>query len=274
MQTISILGCGWLGKALARQLVEQGYCVKGSTRTSEKLSAIAQQGAQALQVYLPAPQTEPQLRELLSCHWLVVSVPPSHRHKLENHYAKQIDSLVESFQLLENQPKVIYISSTSVYLECNGVVTEESPIKSAQQDEIAYAEEVLRNHCKATVVRCGGLMGYDRIPGKYFIGQVVDTGQIPVNFIHRDDAVALITTIIKRNVVNEIFNAVAPLHPTRQEVYLTNAQKFGWSPPIFVSPSQPKSFKIVSSNKAVEQLGFRFLFPNPMEFYYENSISK
>ena len=35
---ISILGCGWLGKALAESLISGNYNVKGSTTQTEKLS--------------------------------------------------------------------------------------------------------------------------------------------------------------------------------------------------------------------------------------------
>jgi 3-hydroxyisobutyrate dehydrogenase-like beta-hydroxyacid dehydrogenase len=40
MKNVSILGCGWLGKSLAISLLDEGYSVKGSTTTEEKLELL------------------------------------------------------------------------------------------------------------------------------------------------------------------------------------------------------------------------------------------
>ena len=37
---ISIIGCGWLGLPLAKELIKDTYIVKGSTTTTNKLSAL------------------------------------------------------------------------------------------------------------------------------------------------------------------------------------------------------------------------------------------
>ena len=34
-KTVSILGCGWLGTALGRKLMSNGFAVKGSVATAE-----------------------------------------------------------------------------------------------------------------------------------------------------------------------------------------------------------------------------------------------
>ena len=41
---VSILGCGWYGKALARALLQKGMTVKGSATSAEKLEALAASG--------------------------------------------------------------------------------------------------------------------------------------------------------------------------------------------------------------------------------------
>ena len=40
MTKISILGCGWLGLPLAKAIVENGFSVKGSTTSSEKIATL------------------------------------------------------------------------------------------------------------------------------------------------------------------------------------------------------------------------------------------
>ena len=49
-----------------------------------------------------------------------------------------------------------------------------------------------------TVIRFGGLIGYDRMPGKFLTGKKdLPNGDAPVNLIHRDDCVQIIYQIIK-----------------------------------------------------------------------------
>ena len=40
MKRVSVLGCGWLGKSLSISLLDEGYSVKGSTTTEEKLELL------------------------------------------------------------------------------------------------------------------------------------------------------------------------------------------------------------------------------------------
>ena len=50
INTISILGSGWLGLPLATQLYKQGFHVKTSTRHRERFSEISTAGASAFYV--------------------------------------------------------------------------------------------------------------------------------------------------------------------------------------------------------------------------------
>lgn len=271
MQTISILSCGWLGMPLAGRLVQEGYRVKGATRTPEKLAQIEAQGAAAYLVNLPAQAANDQLNELLDCDLLIINIPPQRRSGLPSAHGEHMDYLAEKMRQKARIPQVIYVSSTSVYRDTNGEVTETSALNSPKEDVIVYAEQLLQREFGAAILRCGGLMGQDRIPGKYFIGRTVDTGEIPVNFIHQADVIGLLLAMIHKGITREVYNAVAPLHPTRREIYLANAAKFGWQPPVFTVPAQPIPFKIVSSDKAIRELGYEFVFPDPMQFTYDTN---
>jgi 3-hydroxyisobutyrate dehydrogenase-like beta-hydroxyacid dehydrogenase len=54
MTQISILGCGWLGLPLAKALLENGFAVKGSTTSQEKLSVLENSGIQPFLIALSA----------------------------------------------------------------------------------------------------------------------------------------------------------------------------------------------------------------------------
>ena len=54
---VSIVGCGWLGVPLAVQLLAEGYLVKGSTTSPEKVPLLQQTGVEAYAASLtPDPQ--------------------------------------------------------------------------------------------------------------------------------------------------------------------------------------------------------------------------
>lgn len=67
-----------------------------------------------------------------------------------------------------------------------------------------------------TVIRFGGLLGDNRIPGKYFSGKENVPGHPPVNYIHRKDAVNAVLWIIEKNLWNETYNIVCPKHPEKR----------------------------------------------------------
>jgi NAD dependent epimerase/dehydratase family enzyme len=65
---------------------------------------------------------------------------------------------------------------------------------------LIQVENLLKNALgeNVTILRCGGLMGAERIPAKYFAGKTINTGAIPVNYVHQEDAVGVVTQFLKR----------------------------------------------------------------------------
>jgi nucleoside-diphosphate-sugar epimerase len=170
---------------------------------------------------------------------------------------------------------VIFVSSTGVYPDLNRTVVEadvHSPKGSAQPEMVAAENRIgaLRPEKTATILRLSGLLGYNRIPGKYVQGQKdMVTGDIPVNYIHRDDAADIIQAIIGQGVQNETFNITAPLHPIRRKVYIDSCAQFGWEAPTFKTPEQQPAFKIISGEKFKEAYQYEFKYADPLMFHYE-----
>lgn len=74
-ETISILGCGWLGLPLGAKLVEAGYSIKGSSTREEKRAVIHEAGMQPCLLTL-TPEPEGELEPLLNSDILFINVPP------------------------------------------------------------------------------------------------------------------------------------------------------------------------------------------------------
>lgn len=251
---ISIIGSGWLGFPLAKQLIAQGYQVNASTTSSERLVELA--AANITPFILDIKQPVSQLNGLLKGDILIVNIP-----------SKDITGFKNLIIELEKTAitKVIFISSTSVYKNENKIVDEED--KSALLTCPLLAIEALFQASKAfktTIVRFCGLIGYSRHPGYFFKqGKQVNSADAPVNLIHRDDCINIIIQIIEQGRWGEVFNACADTHPTKREFYSQACKKVGRPIPVF-EQSKPVSYKIISNSKVKQHLQYQLLYPDLM----------
>jgi hypothetical protein len=275
---ISILGCGWLGLPLAQRLLKDDISseVKGSTTSPEKIEQFSVLGIQGF-IFNLNPELSGESSEIktfFDSDVLTISIPPKLSKNEPDFHPRQIKSVIEAIKN-SSVKEIIYISSTSIYPDLNRMVTEEDVTTPEQSPSPAMVEAEnllinLRGERTVSILRHGGLLGYNRIPGKYVKGQKdMTTGSIPVNYIHRDDAVGIITAIIKSGILNETFNVVAPLHPTRREVYEKSCAQFGWETPTFKEPENSPDFKTISAEKLTSFYKYDFKFPDPLEFYYK-----
>ena len=270
-EIVSIIGCGWLGLPLASRLEAEGYIVRGSTTSPEKLPELRQKGIDAYSLQLN-PEPVGDLTALLRANTLVINVPPKAGKMGDAFHPQQIAHLTEAIRQSPVE-HVIYVSSTSVYPETNQTVMEDDVLTEAQSasPSLVRAEQLvqaLAPRRKVTILRYGGLMGYDRIPGKYVAGRTVDTGAAPVNYLHRDDAVGILQRMVDEWEPG-VFNGVAPEHPTREAIYRKSCADFGYKLPTFVAPADPLSYKIVSPDKLLRTTNYEFRYPDPLEFFYE-----
>ncbi len=276
--SISILGCGWLGLPLGKHLSDKNYVVKGSTTHIEKLPILQENGIEAFQIQLNPQVVGQNMDNFLNSETLLINIPPRISLQKADAHVEQISNLLPSIKV-SSIKNIIYISSTSVYPELNREVFEED-VKTPEQSAsptMVKAENLLKDFCKdsklnLTILRCGGLMGYDRIPAKYFSGwKGLTTGDIQVNYVHRDDVIKVIETVIDKEIWNETFNIVSPIHPTRKEIYAKNCEELGFEMPEFVKPNEAQPFKIISSQKWLERSKYSFIYENPLDFYYKKA---
>ncbi len=269
--TISLIGLGWLGIPLAEQLLIAGHRVVGSTTTPEKVTLLRQKGISAYHLVLN-PQPVGELATLLDADVLVVNIPPKAGQHGGTFHPEQMQLLAHEVASSSVQ-HVIYVSSTSVYPELNQELFEADVVTPDQSaaPRLVEAEQhwlALSGQKKITIVRCGGLMGGQRIPGKYVAGKPVDSGSVPVNYIHQTDAVGLILAVIQQGLTG-MYNAVAPHHPTREAIYRKSCADFGYALPTFISPASPVPFKQINGDKITAATGYAFVYPDPLFFRYQ-----
>jgi len=247
-QSISILGCGWLGLPLAKELLDKGFEVKGSTTSSNKLDQLSKVGIDPFLVHIGDKTSS--AKNFFNTEILVVCIP-----------SKDVNNFKLVIKQIENAKieKVIFVSSTSVYQNTNKVVTENSPTRST---ELIQIENSFKNntHFKTTILRFGGLIGYDRQPGTFHKeGKIIANPEGFVNLIHRVDCIQIIEQIIIKNIWNNTFNACMDSHPSRREFFTSERLKFTDSKTLFDEASI-SSYKIISSNKLKNSMAYNFIF--------------
>lgn len=274
MKKVSIIGLGWLGLPLAHHLKSLGIEVVGSTTSSDKQSRIQPEGIPAVQFELnPFPQGK-GFQALFEAGILVVNIPPRSRTQGADFYLEQLKFLRS---MIDQSPikKVIFVSSTGIYPEIpkKEEYTEISPLslENCGNQTLLKAEEMMEKDrgFDLTIVRFGGLMGGERIPGKYFAGKENVAGHTRVNFIHRNDAVGMLAWIIEKGLWNEVFNGVAPIHSLRKDIYERNHQDLGFPLPASYQQGTHGNDRLIFGKKIISY-GYQFQYPDPLDFPYSD----
>lgn len=272
MNRISILGCGWLGFPLALKLAEKGFQIKGSVTTRSKLKKLEAAGIEPYRLLLHPDRVWLKDESFFDTDLLIVAIPPRRVDFIETIFPGQIQQLVGLLKK-HQVPRVLFISSTSVYNELDGIVVEEDvllPEKSSGK-ALLLAEYLLTQNpnFQATVLRFGGLIGADRNPARFLSRKkAAVSGSKPVNLIHLDDCIQIIEKIIEDQVWGETFNACCPEHPSRQDFYEKASSISGIQAPEFNQETAP--FKIVDSSKLIHKLNYHFKFRSPMDYLMFN----
>jgi nucleoside-diphosphate-sugar epimerase len=179
-----------------------------------------------------------------ACDVLVIAIPPS------DEYLDVIEDVYFSLSLNEALvTQVIFLSSISFYDNKKIIVDAEELAKVKDENTV--------------ILRLGGLMGYDRIAGKYTAGKTIEDRA--TNYVHRDDVVGIMETIIEQKVSNKIFNVVAPKQSTKKEIFTQNAKQFGFGKTKF--SENISAYKEISSDILCDVLGYEFQKEDVREFW-------
>lgn len=267
-ETISLLGCGWLGFPLALNLISRGFKVKGSTTSPDKLAIFKESGIDPYLVQFDTVSNNPDLHDFLDADILIVSVPPG-RRSIDGmaNYRKMAETIKD--QIVNSRvSRLIFISSTSVYPDSNSILTEFSSIDPETESGIVLAEtEALLSslNMKVILLRLSGLIGPKRMPGRFFAGKTnIPNGLAPVNMIHQDDVISLINCLIDFETAEGVYIGCSPSHPSKEEFYTLAASSEQLNPPTFIS--EKLRWKLISSERTNRELSFTYKYPSLMDW--------
>ena len=260
MKNISILGGGWLGFPLGKQLAKK-HQVKISTTSENKLTLFSEAGLKPFLLEVPSHEQITTNNFFSNCDILIITIPPNRKKSEAMEYVSKINWIIS--QAENHQIKqVIYTSSTSVYDGLENEVDETTILKedNLRANEIIINEENLLENVnfKTTILRLGGLFGEERHPVKFLAKKEVnENGNEPVNMLHLYDAIEAISTVIEKPIENEIYNLVYPQYDTREIFYNKAAKELNLSLASFKTVEFPKNRK-VSSEKFQNKHKFTF----------------
>jgi nucleoside-diphosphate-sugar epimerase len=200
---VAILGCGYVGLELGRQLRERGHAVVGMRRSEAGVAAVEAAGIEPVRGDLTDPG---DLAALPAVDAVVVAASSGGRgaEAAEALYVEGLRTVVETLGARADPPaRLVYTSSTGVYGDHGGDwVDEETPLAAttAKTAALIEAERVAREEASelgidGRVVRFAGLYGPDRYRLERYLAGPVTAGYL--NMIHRDDAAGAVRFLLE-----------------------------------------------------------------------------
>lgn len=269
---IGIIGCGWLGKDLAKSLINQEYKVFGTRTTIEGIQELEALGIKGTQLVLKNNTVETSTKSTFEeADVLIVSITPRIRHRSNEEAIEEMKTLSDFLNQLPKQPHIIYLNSTAIYNASIEDCTEEVEDLKTPYSDFEKSIQTIKNH---TILRLSGLVGPDRIIVNRMAGK---ERAIPksacINLVAKEDVIRAIESVIKRpdKTVGETFNVCSSNHPFKHIFYTEMCIAAGLTPPKFLL-NENQEPKKVSNNKIREVLKLHFQFEK-IEHYYNEILN-
>lgn len=261
IRRIAIIGLGWLGEPLAKELSKGGYIVSGTTTRQDKVERLQSEGILAEQwIFDTANPEAPSC--LAGAEIVLITLPPRRA------YSTWLAALAFLAEKAALNALLIYTGSTGVYRGRESA----GPGMAKEGDEIpdsplARAEAIISNSGHPYLIfRLAGLVGGDRNPARFLAGKTdVKGGDAPVNLAHRSDVISAIRLALDKEIHNEIINICSDEHPLKKDFYPTLASKNGMTPPQFDATDTGKGYQ-VDNGKMKSLLGLHLKYPDPYQF--------
>jgi len=199
---VGILGCGYVGLELARQLRER-HDVVGVRRSPEGIDAVEATGAAAVRADVTDPD---DLAAVPDVDALVFAASSGGRGAAaaERVYVEGLRTAIEAFGARESPPeRLVYTSSTGVYGDHDGAFVDEDTQLDPTTEKtrvLAEAERIARELAAeygidGGVARFAGLYGPDRYRLERYLEGPVTEGYL--NMIHRADAAGIVRFMLE-----------------------------------------------------------------------------
>ncbi len=267
---IAIIGCGYVGYAVAKYWKQDSDLVITATTTTPAKVTTLQEVANI--EIVKSSDIEALKSVLQNQDVVLLSVGPKSRDAYEETYLKTAENIVSVLQQNPTVKQLIYTASYSVYGDRNGSeVDEETPtapsnpngeiLDKTEQILLSASSEKLR----VCILRLGGIYGEGRTLLKIFSRAFGETrpgsGEDTTNWIHLDDIVGAIE-FARQQQLNGIYNLVDDAHHSSKELIENLCNKYN-KPNVIWDASQTKtrSYNSRVSNDKIKKAGYNLIHP-------------
>jgi len=272
-KSVAIIGCGWLGLALTKQLKTEKYRVAVTTQSVDKQKALLANNIDAELLSLPVNDPKSVVLSAFNQETLIISITPQIRQNRSD-YPEKVAQLVEMAELGKVK-RIIFLSSTAVYNGLSGIVDEKSPLDFTAEKVaiIAGAEKAAQQFTGQTVIlRLAGLVGPERHPGRFLQGKrVLAEPQAFINLIHQADVIGVLMNIITEHKFNGIYNAVSATETSKEHYYQAAANALGLAVPEFSFETAMRFGKRINDGKLRDNLNYQFVYDDLIVWLYKSA---
>jgi nucleoside-diphosphate-sugar epimerase len=250
-----IIGCGYLGRRVARQWIARGDEISALTRSTDRAGELGAAGVVPLVGDVTARATLaglPEVDTVLYAVGLDRQSGKSQRDVYVDGLANVIDELTGKVR------RWIYISSTSVYGQDGGELVDESSAcvpQSPNGQVCLEAERLLKTRVpQANILRLAGIYGPSRLVARV---EALRAGTAPegnpdawLNLIHVTDAAAAVLACERHGAPGATY-LVADGHPCRRRDYYSLLAALIGAPKGLASSARPGRDVTAADEEAV-----------------------
>jgi nucleoside-diphosphate-sugar epimerase len=274
----AILGCGYVGTAVARLWSAQGISVTATTTNPGRVEEL-QTVAAAVEV-VNGSNTTGIVDLLRNQDTLLICVGAGRQANYEETYLNTAKTVVNALEQAPQLRQIIFTSTYSVYGNYNGAwAREDDPARPATDNGriMAATEQTLLNATtgdshpetlrerSVCILRLGGIYGPGRELAKIYRRAAGSTrpgsGHEASNWIHLDDIVGAIA-FAQTHHLSGLYNLVQDEIPTVRDLIARVCTANNLAPVLW-DPSQPSArpYNVRVSNQKLKAAGYEFRHP-------------
>jgi len=266
---IAIIGCGYLGYELAKELYNKGHFVTCTTSSPDSIKKLMPVTNKSL---VMMGNEEKEISLILKNNDVIIVTVSTNHDNFEETFLQTAITIKKCASELNEPKTIIFTSKSSLYGDHEGMWVDESTDLKAMDEKskiLIETENVLFSlkelKWKVCILRLAQIYGPEREILDLFKSTykkiIPGHGEYYTNMIHQQDVVGIIIFVLEHN-IEGIFNGVDEDHPTRQEFANTLCSKLKitapkYDPNIADFPDYNKRI----SNYRIKEIGYIFKYP-------------
>lgn len=279
---VLILGCGYIGIAVAREILQQGGKVVAVKRTAHTQSDKVLAHPNLTWIHADLAEAQCLEKHLDHCSHVLYAASSGYGgiEAYKRSYVEGLTQVIPQIQALGCGGRFVYLSSTGVYGQNEGQWVDEKMATRPDSETarvLVEAEKILLQACRqdhfpGIILRLSGIYG----PGRSYAMDRVLQGEVQlvspgirwVNMIHREDVVQAILASMQSGAQGAIYNVSDDEPVPMKHLYGWLAEQLKRPQPVMIDPSHAAATKRQVTHKRIlnqkikTELGLSWHYPD------------